>query len=99
MHAEVDPERVMAATVASSAQAADEEGAFAPIHGYTTDALLKDKRFKVEDCISPTLLSPTQAYMLVVLTCDGGLNIHSMALPYSQHGLQVFLVSLCTLLP
>lgn len=47
VHVEADPDRVMAATVASSAQGMDSEGAFAPIHGYTTDALLKDKRFKV----------------------------------------------------
>ena len=47
VHVEADPDRVMAATVASSAQGMDPEGAFAPIHGYTTDALLKDKRFKV----------------------------------------------------
>ena len=47
VHVEADPARVMAATVASSAQRMDSGDAFAPIHGYTTDALLKDKRFKV----------------------------------------------------
>ena len=47
---EADPDRVMAATVASSAQTSDQGSAFAPIHGYTTDTLLKDKRFKVESC-------------------------------------------------
>ena len=47
VHVEADPERAMAATVASSAQEAGHEAAFAPVHGYTTDNLLKDKRFKV----------------------------------------------------
>lgn len=48
LHVEADPDRVMAATVSSSAiQAADDGGVFAPVHGYTTDNLLKDKRFKV----------------------------------------------------
>lgn len=51
MHVEADPERAMAATVASSAQEAEHEKAFASVHGYTTDALLKDKRFKVQQLI------------------------------------------------
>lgn len=50
VHVEANPDRVMAATVASSAQTTDQESAFAPIHGYTTDTLLKDKRFKAKSC-------------------------------------------------
>ena len=47
VHVNSDPQRLMAATVASSAQQTEDASAFAPVHGYTTDALLKDKRFKV----------------------------------------------------
>ena len=47
MHVEADPERAMAATAASSAQEASHDPAFAPVNGYTTETLLKDKRFKV----------------------------------------------------
>lgn len=42
-----DPERAKAATIASSAQEAEHAAAFAPVHGYTTESLLRDKRFKV----------------------------------------------------
>lgn len=46
---ENDPQRVMAPTVASSAADKDKdaEGAFHPVHGYTTDQVAKDQRFKV----------------------------------------------------
>lgn len=47
VHVEADSERAMAATAASSAQAASHDPAFAPVNGYTTETLLKDKRFKV----------------------------------------------------
>ncbi len=47
VHVEADPERAMAATAASSAQEASHDPAFAPVNGYTTETLLKDKRFKV----------------------------------------------------
>ena len=48
IHVDADPDRVTAATVSSSApQATDDGEAFAPVHGYTTDSLLKDTRFKV----------------------------------------------------
>jgi len=48
VHVDADPARAMAATVASSAQEVEQAAGFAPMHGYTTDALLKDKRFKVQ---------------------------------------------------
>lgn len=44
---EADPDRARAPTVASAAQDAEPAAAFAPVHGYTTETLLKDKRFKV----------------------------------------------------
>lgn len=44
---DADPERARAATIASSAQEAEHATAFAPVHGYTTESLLRDKRFKV----------------------------------------------------
>ena len=47
VEASADPARARAATVASSAQEAENAAAFAPVHGYTTDTLLRDKRFKV----------------------------------------------------
>ena len=46
-HVEADPERILAATAASSAEQTADTAAFAPVHGYTTETLLKDKRFKV----------------------------------------------------
>ena len=46
-HVNADPERILAATAASSAQQTADTAAFAPVHGYTTETLLKDKRFKV----------------------------------------------------
>lgn len=42
-----DPERARGPTIASAAQEAERAAAFLPVHGYTTETLLKDKRFKV----------------------------------------------------
>ena len=44
---DADPQRARAATIASAAQEAEHVAAFAPVHGYTTETLLRDKRFKV----------------------------------------------------
>ena len=46
---DADPERSRAPTIASAAQEAEHAAAFAPVHGYTTETLLRDKRFKVCD--------------------------------------------------
>lgn len=43
-----DAERVRAPTAASAAAADDAPAAaFKPVHGYTTDEILRDKRFRV----------------------------------------------------
>ncbi|DBA96523.1 hypothetical protein WJX77_003822 [Trebouxia sp. C0004] len=59
VHVEADPGRAMAATAASSAQEASHDPAFAPVNGYTTETLLKDKRFKVLEALRQQSLHNT----------------------------------------
>ncbi|KAL3132532.1 hypothetical protein ABBQ32_009074 [Trebouxia sp. C0010 RCD-2024] len=56
---EADPDRARAPTVASAAQDAEPAAAFAPVHGYTTETLLKDKRFKVLEALRQQSLHNT----------------------------------------
>jgi hypothetical protein len=54
-----DPERLLNPTVSSKAQAPAQGLAFPPVHGYTTQQLLADQRFKVLEALGSAGLRGT----------------------------------------
>jgi hypothetical protein len=56
-----DPQRLLAPTAASLAEAPEQGRAFAQVHGYSMGQLLKDQRFKVALALADAGLQGTAA--------------------------------------